>query len=511
MTWKKVNNSDAGDSTHFGGNDFDKVADAFSGVDVDDINMNCDFTFRSGKMYQRNPGNTFSYNFVPGAITADRTLNWPVITGTDTVATTGLAQTFSNKTVDARTNNLGLYLQWKYVIFQDGSNTKCLDLEAGTTVSSSTDDDVPIQYAVDNAAGKPILIKGNNTYVCNSTIDCNDKYVYMVGDSAGTKAPKIQKAGSGNILQFDNTISDVLDNSVHLENLVIDGVDKLGTGIRTEGCKGCFNMMKNVAVTNCDIGWSFSHGWYNNMYGMWVGRCNIGLKVHNNGVPATFQDGGNTLYFWGGKFQGCSTYNAYFDVTDDASFYSTIFEDDLANTYSIKIDSEVEHLRFYNCSLENYPNNAIIIHDEGKNVRIQDCRFQVNDAGTTITCYEGVGARNTVLMGNVFGGSSTSTINVTLDSNCSQCVLAYNQARRWITSTPGIVLTDNSTSSRYYGNSFVGDRHDNYVDLDSISSPANPGTSIGRLYVKATDGSNNDLYVRIKQGGSMVEKKVTIT
>ena len=42
-----------------------------------------------------NPANTFKYNFVPAAITADRTLNWPLITGTDTLAALGLAQTFS--------------------------------------------------------------------------------------------------------------------------------------------------------------------------------------------------------------------------------------------------------------------------------------------------------------------------------------------------------------------------------------------------------------------------------
>ena len=32
MVWKKVNNSDAGDATHFGGDDFDKVANIFSDV-----------------------------------------------------------------------------------------------------------------------------------------------------------------------------------------------------------------------------------------------------------------------------------------------------------------------------------------------------------------------------------------------------------------------------------------------------------------------------------------------
>jgi hypothetical protein len=43
----------------------------------------------------RNPGNTYKYDIVPAAISADRTLTLPLITGPDTLASLGLAQTFS--------------------------------------------------------------------------------------------------------------------------------------------------------------------------------------------------------------------------------------------------------------------------------------------------------------------------------------------------------------------------------------------------------------------------------
>ena len=36
MTWKKVNQGDSGTATKFGGNDLDKIADSFNGVDVSD-------------------------------------------------------------------------------------------------------------------------------------------------------------------------------------------------------------------------------------------------------------------------------------------------------------------------------------------------------------------------------------------------------------------------------------------------------------------------------------------
>ena len=41
-----------------------------------------------------NPADTFTYTIVGGAITANRQLNIPVITATDTLAVLGLPQTF---------------------------------------------------------------------------------------------------------------------------------------------------------------------------------------------------------------------------------------------------------------------------------------------------------------------------------------------------------------------------------------------------------------------------------
>lgn len=59
-------------------------------------------TFNSSLLKLRNPADTFSYTIVPAAIAADRNLNIPLITATDTLASLGLAQTFSaNQTLGA--------------------------------------------------------------------------------------------------------------------------------------------------------------------------------------------------------------------------------------------------------------------------------------------------------------------------------------------------------------------------------------------------------------------------
>lgn len=98
MVWKKVNNSDAGDATHFGGNDIDKISDLFSGVaDVDTLDLNSETKFRNQKFRIRNPANTFSYIMNSSAISAHRTCTLPLLTADDTFVFANHAQTISNK------------------------------------------------------------------------------------------------------------------------------------------------------------------------------------------------------------------------------------------------------------------------------------------------------------------------------------------------------------------------------------------------------------------------------
>ena len=52
-------------------------------------------TFLDQTVKLRNPANTFSYNIVHGAIVANRDLNIPVLTATDTFAVLGLGQTYT--------------------------------------------------------------------------------------------------------------------------------------------------------------------------------------------------------------------------------------------------------------------------------------------------------------------------------------------------------------------------------------------------------------------------------
>ena len=106
MVHKKVENLDSGTTDIFGGNDLDKWSDWASGIDTDDYDINSDFSVRSGKRKLRNPANTFDYVETASAITANRTITEPLLTGNDTRVYQAHTQTLTGKTISAETNTL---------------------------------------------------------------------------------------------------------------------------------------------------------------------------------------------------------------------------------------------------------------------------------------------------------------------------------------------------------------------------------------------------------------------
>lgn len=50
---------------------------------------------------------------------------------------------------------------------------------------------------------------------------------------------------------------------------------------------------------------------------------------------------------------------------------------------------------------------------------------------------------------------------------------------------------------------------DGFIDLSSITIPADPATTVGRAYVRGIDANNEGLFVKIKQAGAIVEVQLT--
>ncbi len=154
-------------------------------------------TFLTAGLKVRNPANTFQYNITSGAITADRTLNLPVITATDTLAVLGLSQTFSaaqsfsntltaSATLDLTGNTTGTHVfgsnQTSGTITLGGSSgtgaitlgrattSQTTNIQAGVTASGNTK---TINFGTSGASGSFTQINigptsGVGTIVVNS-------------------------------------------------------------------------------------------------------------------------------------------------------------------------------------------------------------------------------------------------------------------------------------------------------------------------------------------------------
>lgn len=96
-----------GTATQLGGQDWDHLLDLLEGVaDVEAITINSNWTFRSGKMRLRNPLNSFSYVFAAGALVADRTITYPVLSADDVPLFQAAAQPITGKTIAVGSNTV---------------------------------------------------------------------------------------------------------------------------------------------------------------------------------------------------------------------------------------------------------------------------------------------------------------------------------------------------------------------------------------------------------------------
>ena len=127
MSFKVVNNADAGTTVLHGGNDVDRYSQLLNGIlDVATIDINSPFRFRSGKLEIRNAANSFSYSIVGAALAANRVLTLPLLTTDDTLVTLAFAQTLTNKTISGASNtfsNIPRAAIPTEIAYEDESNT----------------------------------------------------------------------------------------------------------------------------------------------------------------------------------------------------------------------------------------------------------------------------------------------------------------------------------------------------------------------------------------------------
>jgi len=179
---------------------------------LNSLNVSGISTFLSSQLKIRNPANTFEYGIAAAAIAANRTLNLPLITADDTVATLGLSQTFSgnitvstgniahtgttqNFTAQSYTTGtvtIGGALQTGAITLGQATTSQILNLATGVSAAATTK---TINFGTGGASGSFTQINIGPT-VGVGTITINTGTNLGIGSDAPTS--KLFVVGDGN-------------------------------------------------------------------------------------------------------------------------------------------------------------------------------------------------------------------------------------------------------------------------------------------------------------------------
>jgi hypothetical protein len=164
----------------------------------------------------RNPADTFVYDVLPAAIVANRTLTLPLITGTDTLASLGLAQTFSaaqtfsggmvgTLTTAAQANITSLGTLTALTVDDVAVNGKVITMtgSASDTAVFTVGTDGTLSLVTTDAAGS----------AADLTIDADGQINIDANDAAGIF---LGINGTNQINLIDGVLKPVTDNDVDL-------------------------------------------------------------------------------------------------------------------------------------------------------------------------------------------------------------------------------------------------------------------------------------------------------
>lgn len=176
----------------------------------------------------RNPANTFTYTFTGGAIAANRTLNIPVITGTDTLAVLGLAQTFtgvqtftSPATTTSITTASTSFTAWAgaTTLLTIGGTGASASMFAPSTLDTTSSTTGAIRTSGGISAAKALNI--GTTATIGSTIE--------LGHASDTT---LSRVSAGTIAVEGVTVA-TSSNSLALTNKSVNGVTLVSGGTAT--------------------------------------------------------------------------------------------------------------------------------------------------------------------------------------------------------------------------------------------------------------------------------------
>ena len=176
MAWVTISPAGTTTATKFFGDALNKIDNMFNAVNIADtvkINSAVTWSFVNTALRIRNPADTFSYIFTPSAITADRILTVPLITGNESIVTDKFIQTITNKKFDTSCTIIDATVASKVVAWSlsgmQGSKTKTLLFTGATQTITFPDNTFTVvgKDTVDIFTNKSLNANGTGNVITN--------------------------------------------------------------------------------------------------------------------------------------------------------------------------------------------------------------------------------------------------------------------------------------------------------------------------------------------------------
>jgi hypothetical protein len=291
---KRVNNSDAGDATHWGGDHFDNLDKMWDDTDIESITgkparIKTKVEFRDGKLYIWNGSDTFAYRLKAGTISSNVDVTLPSLAANGTLVAAGGANDWGTAVQTFRSSNLEI---------KNPANSNSY-IFVTSAITGSRNITIPLLTADDsflftNHAQTPInktLNIDTNTFKHSTTNAQGDIYKY---DTTVGKIVRIPRGSANQLLKVKSDGSDLEwaseSGSVTADKVkVYEGGTLVGTVARKLNFNAsdfiCAEDVGNdeidVSLTSPGGGGGSADELYSNLvpngnkYGYWVGESDI--------------------------------------------------------------------------------------------------------------------------------------------------------------------------------------------------------------------------------------------
>lgn len=325
-----------------------------------------------------------------------------------------------------------------FIIYNDGETYVAASGLTGAVAYSGTDASTVIQNAINaiGTAGGTIHIT-SGIYPLKSTLHLGQKYVIIQGEGVGTTTLR----HAGDVVNLTNA-NYAFNYFQALRDLTIDGVDKSGIGIL--GYQVCWQkeVLRNVRIINCDIGFYLNYSWGGTIYNLAVEYCNTGIRIERV----------SGFKFFAGASQNCrigvhlvgGTGNSFYGMDIESN---SDYDIDLESTSATRTDNNT----FENCWLESARDNHICVYMHG--VLTEDPSQSDMIRGCTVSLY---GRNSTFVYSQYSQGLQirdnmiNTDVKITLATNAAYSMIAFNRRNNW--NIPTITVINNGWANKFVQN-----------------------------------------------------------